>query len=164
MKRIFIAVGLLLLAGLSACAYEPAAFVYDDNFVAPRSHWQGLRMYVAADSITSTGLRLSMVNESEIIFGHGTVFHIQHYSAGVWRQVPFINEAFWTWPILKVNSNSTVDENISWEHMHGQLPPGKYRVVRSFMERNQSGTSWAQAWNRGEARLHAIFIVEGDYY
>jgi len=127
------------------------------------SYWQGLHMYVAADSVTPTGLRLSMINSSELYFGHGVMFDIQQYIDGQWEQVPFINDVAWILPLLMVSPNTTADENISWEHMHGELPPGQYRVVRNFSVEDFFDPT--PAWERDieSADLYVVFTVQEDW-
>ena len=96
--------------------------------------WQSLRMYVEAGSVTPVGLRLSMINDNtELNFGHGVMFSIEQYLDGGWEQVPFIGDFGWILPLFNVEPKTTVDENIFWEHMHGELPPGLYRIVRNFI-------------------------------
>ena len=69
----------------------------DDEKSLPISYWQGLYMYVAADSVTPAGLHLSIINDSDMDFGYGAPFRIEEYLDGGWWQVPFINDkAGWT--------------------------------------------------------------------
>jgi len=127
------------------------------------TYWQGLQMYVVTDSVTPTGLGLSMINSSDLYFGHGVMFDIQQYVNGQWQQVPFINDAFWVLPLLIVAPNTTVDENISWEHLHGELPPGQYRIVRNFSVEDMHTSE--PAWQREipSADLYATFTVHEDW-
>ena len=125
-----------------------------DNFT---TNLHGFHLYVAAGSVTPTGLRLAMVNEGAYHIGHGTRFRIEEYIGGEWAQVPFLGGQFWTLPLLIKPPQSTTEENISWEHMHGELPSGIYRVVRNF-----SIFSWMD--NRSEhagesADVYAVFVV-----
>ena len=184
-KLLFIIAVLLTVIVLVACADElanyqtsaseppPAIRVYNpsgevgsadyaDDFDGVRSHWKGLRMYVQADSVTPTGLRLSMINNSELNFGHGVMFRIEQYSGDRWEEVPIIDGAAWILPLLFVKPNTIVDEDISWEHMHGHLPPGQYRIVRNFIEEELFNP--IPAWERDipEADLYVVFTVEED--
>jgi len=145
----------------SSCENSNADNNYDSE--EPRTYWQGLHMYVAADSVTPVGLRLSMINESELNFGHGVMFSIEQYSEGEWEQVPFINDIAWIQPLLIVAPKTTVDENISWEHMHGVLQPGQYRIVRNFIEEDWDDPT--PPWERDipTAYLYTTFSVEQDW-
>jgi len=152
--------------GLSGCQGTAAQTPeYSDyNFSDKRTHWQGLQMYVADGSVTPTGLRLSMVNNNEELnFGHGVMFSIEKFANGSWEQVPFINDVAWILPLLNVAPMTTVDENISWEHMHGQLLPGTYRIVRNFIENDWYDLT--PMWEREipEAYLYTTFTVVQDW-
>ena len=155
-------IAIVFTLGLSGCqgtaAQTPA---YNDyNFRSEHTHWQDLYMYVAEGSVTPTGLRLSMINnDEELNFGHGVMFSIEEYINGSWEQVPFINDVAWILPLLNVAPLTTVDESISWERMHGQLSPGKYRIVRNFIENDWDNP--IPMWERAvpEAYLYTTFTV-----
>ena len=166
---------LLSLAMLAACSSNEAitapiisgtathntatTISYENKINAPPSNRQGLHMYVAPGSVTPTGLRLSMINNTRQTYGHGVMFCIEQYENGRWTPAPAITEYFnWIYPLLTVHPNTTVEENISWKHMHGQLPPGKYRIVRSFID-----ITYEPIWSlEREINLYAIFTVKED--
>ena len=155
----------LMLAIITACSYGEATGTSNDDNIQDQGHdllsnWKGLHMYVAEGSVTPTGLRLSMINSSDLNFGHGVMFSIQQYQQGQWGPASYITDSIaWILPLLNVAPYTTVDENISWEHMHGQLPPGQYRIVRNFME-----LDWLDPtpmWERDipEYDLYAVFVI-----
>jgi len=171
-------IGLLIAAMLTACAYEISNYqaVMDCDYKISNyqttttdyngsrdicSNWQGLSMYVARGSVTPIGLRLSMINSNaEISFGHGVMFTIEQYLDGEWAQVPFINDVMWILPLLDVPPLATVDENISWAWMHGELPPGQYRIIRDFSENDWNNP--IPMWERS-VHIYALFTVEQDW-
>ena len=177
MKKIqFAAAILFVFSMLIACTYAPNQVLgiynysdeidapnYDDDFHGVRSHWQGLRMYVAADSVTPTGLRLSMINQYELNFGHGTPFRVEQYLDSGWEEVPITGNAVWVMPLLRVPPNTTVDENISWEHMYGHLQPGLYRIVRNFIEHDLFDPTPMWELDIPEVYLYAVFTIEQDW-
>ena len=179
-KYLCIAVNLLLIAVMTACvggltgnptANEVAAqAVYDasdeageteyaDEHLGVRSHWQGLRMDVQAGSVTPTGLRLTMINNSELSFGHGTPFRIEQNSSAGWHEVPTTGIVVWTMPLLHVKAYTTVDEDISWEHIYGELPPGQYRIVSNFIEHDLFDPTPMWQQDIPDAYLYAVFTV-----
>ena len=179
-KVLLITASVLILIILSACVYDldnaqgvavapPStleALVHsggagDAN--GPHAYWQGLHMVVPEGSVTPTGLRLSMINDSELNFGHGVMFNIEQYSDGQWMQVPFISEVWWILPLLDVAPNTVVDENIGWVHMHGELPPGQYRILRNFMVHDFFDPTPMWQRNIDEAYLYAVFTIETDW-
>ena len=180
MKKFILSIaGLLALIIITACAYQqdnnetPARPIGEDRqptvrpseadpqYRAPRAYWRGLHMYVTADSITPTGLQLSMINSEGQSFGHGVMFSIEQHTVAGWQQVPFVGDVFWILPLLSVGPYMTMEERITWEHMHGPLPPGQYRIVRNFMGFDDQ----TQMWERDipETYLYAIFTIQEDW-
>jgi len=132
----------------------------EDNATVPVQNWKGLRMYVAAGSVTPTGLRLSMINESGLNFGHGVQYRIEQYTNEGWEDAPLItNYIMWILPLISVPPYHTTEEYINWEHMHGQLPPGQYRIVRNFIEDDWNNPIPMWQRNIPEAYLYAVFII-----
>ena len=183
---VYALVAALLLVMIAACSHEPpidqstatalnpvqeVSVPYNEvehighrrEGIAMHDNWQGMHMVVAANSVTPIGLSLSMINDSELNFGYGFEFRIEQYLDGQWEQVPFIDDVAWVQPLFDLAPSSTVDENISWEFMHGELKPGQYRVVRNFIEYDWRDTT--PMWERDipEAYLYAAFVVEENW-
>ena len=158
---------------MTSCTYEtttsyqvapPALSQVLEDVSNPSGDWQGLRMYVGEGSVTPTNLRLSMINNNtELNFGHGVMFGIEQYLEGSWEQVPFINDSAWPLPLLNVSPKTTVDENIFWEHIHGELQPGQYRLVRNFIENDWLDPTPMWQRNIPDAYLYAVFTVVQDW-
>ena len=121
------------------------------------SYWNGFEMRIDPDSVTPTGLRLAMVNNTEFYVGHGVMFSIEQYIDGNWEQVPFISSFGWILPLLIIHPNTISEENIEWCFKHGELPPGQYRLVRNFM--NMGVNMWG-VQRTDDAYLYALFSVE----
>ena len=164
MKTIILTIFLLMpVMFVTACGREATtgssvvAIEYPDDFEGPRSHYQGLRMYVPAGSVTPTELRLSMINDNDLLhFQHGVMFSIQQYVSGAWEQVPFTNSPIWIMPLYSVFPNTTFDDNILWDHIHEPLAPGQYRVLRSFRRSMRQHDT-------PEVTLYAPFTVTEDW-
>ncbi|MCL2200234.1 MAG: hypothetical protein FWB80_15085 [Defluviitaleaceae bacterium] len=127
----------LVFVGLffTACGYTPPGTVRALRYLSAEveAEREGFFLYVTAGSVTPMGLRLSMVNNTDSEVTHGTPFQIRKYNDGEWEAVPFIRDGIrWRRPLLIIAPRTTRDENISWEHMHGELPPGRYSIVREF--------------------------------
>ena len=148
MKRVLFALGILLCM-LAACGRNDGDNLCD---------WQRLQLYVAADSVTPTGLQLTTINDSERYIGHGLQFHIEQYMGGTWKE-PQIYNVSWKLPLLIVPPGSYREEDINWYHMYGPLPPGKYRIVRNIIQGNDDLTSLWQQYSP-EKYLYAVFTIE----
>ena len=121
----------------------------------------GLHLSVPEGSVTPSSLRLVMENNNpRLYFSYGVFLSIEEYfdDLGIWRQVPFINDVGWILPGFLVSPGFVVEENIAWDFMHGELPPGKYRVVRSFAEHDLATGRPGPQTNH-----YAAFIIREDW-
>ena len=177
-KAILLAVSALVFLALTACneyneysesdLYFPVLHQHEPEILLiiqendarndKLSYWHGFHMHIDPCSVTPTGLRLAMINNTDFYFGHGVMFNIERHLNGEWEQVPFIGDAFWILPLLISHPNTISEENIDWSHMHGELPPGQYRLVRNFM--NMGDNMWQDG---GDEHLYALFTVEDDW-
>ena len=121
------------------------------------SYWYGFLMHIDPGSVTPTGLRLAMINNADFYVGHGVMFNIEQYQNGDWEQVPFISDFGWILPLMIIKPDTISEENIEWSHMHGELPPGQYRLVRNFM--NMGDDMWG-VLRADEVYMFALFTVE----
>ncbi|MCL2364265.1 MAG: hypothetical protein FWC71_06335 [Defluviitaleaceae bacterium] len=152
-KLLFVAIIIAVIITITACAYETTAYNYandersfsemsvDDEYIIDKetnseptgaNAFEGFRLYIPADSVTPTGVRLSMINNTERNISHGTMFHVERYEDGTWARIPYVNSVAWTLPLLSIQAQATIHSDIGWEFMYGELTPGKYRVVRTF--------------------------------
>jgi len=161
MKKILLSVTLLLsLTMLVGCAND-TTMIEHIYFQGEHTYWQGLHMYIPAESVTPTGSRLFIINNSsELYFGFGEPFNIEKYVNGSWEQVPFIDDVFWTMPLFIIEPMTTTrGGNLSWEHMHGQLQPGQYRIMRNFMEYDRYYSTPRRERGMPHANLYATFVI-----
>ena len=135
MKKLLLTVGILLAVALVACGetedYETQ--IYPASSYS--EYWYGLQISVAKDSVTPTGLQLVMSNASTYnYFSHGTPFFVERYRNGIWLPVPFeTREPSWSWILIGVPPSTATKEEVDWQHIHGELPTGRYRIVRNFI-------------------------------
>ena len=130
MDKIFFGLNILVVIMMIS-----ASDIAEKNSVTIYNNWNGLHMQVEADSVTPKGLKLSVVNESLFAFRYGMFFRIEEYSDNAWRQVPFVDgEPGWFLVGYFVLPGFTAHETINWEHMHGHLQQGNYRLIKKFTE------------------------------
>lgn len=96
----------------------------------PNRRWRGLRLEV--ENVTPEGLTLSMVNRYVLPFNHGVGWYVEQYIDGEWVQPPINPNIAWTLPLLHVFPMQRVREDVNFVWVHGALPPGQYRILRSF--------------------------------
>ena len=165
MKKIILSI--FILTFLAACnnasdydIQEEAVFIGAGTGIDAVPSWLDFSMHVAPHSVTPTSLQLSMINNSQdLSFEHGTVFTIEKHNGGRWEQVPFIDEIFWTLPLFIVSPGITINEDISWEHMHGELDPGLYRIVRNFMQHTPGSSTPSSS----QSYIYATFEITQNW-
>ena len=111
----------------------------------------GITLQVMPSTVGPTRASFILYNpsEHEFIFGEG--IGLQRLVNGAWQRVPYASgEDTLLVPLIgyTLHPGETQVLTESWEHSHGALPPGNYRLVRSF-------TEWVQGDNRniGEASV-----------
>ncbi|MCL2353971.1 MAG: hypothetical protein FWC69_05005 [Defluviitaleaceae bacterium] len=162
-KRIFLLVTFVALVLVFAACAGRADYDYDDTYASPAHQRDGLYMQIDAGSITPTGVTLTTTNNSQAFFSHGAEFTIETYIDGKWQQAPFTQETFWILPLFFVMPDSINEEEIRWEHMHGALEVGKYRLVRSFSVDNLFDSFIDPVVESESFQLYAVFVIEENW-
>lgn len=111
-------------------------------------------------NISSTGATLVFrqydadAPKGELIFGDDYI--IEALRDGKWESVPVVieNAAFNAIAYVIVPDDS-VEQEISWEWLYGELVPGEYRIGKSILESNESG-------GHQKYMIYAQFILEGE--
>ena len=54
---------------------------------------------------------------------------------GVWNAVPYlIDEVAWTAEAYGLPLDGSIEFELKWERLYGELPAGTYRIVKGFMD------------------------------
>ena len=124
------------------------------------SYWPDFQLYIDARSITPYGLRLQMINNSnELYFGHGSEFRLEKYTENGWEQPPFIIDNWgWIGMLFITQPNSIREDDIEWAWLHGEMPPGEYRIVRNFMQMQDPSS-----FGGNSANLYVTFTIEENW-
>lgn len=134
---------------------EGTAYIYSSE-----SQISEIGLSFSLKSISSTGATLVFhqydadAPKGELIFGDDYFIEVQR--DGKWESVPIIieNAAFNAIAYVIVPEDS-VEREISWEWLYGELAPGEYRIGKSILESNESGGHQTHM-------IYAQFILEGE--
>ena len=126
----------MCLWGCSARTAEPPADLPDHGHTGD-ADW-GLTLSV--EDVTPTGLTLVMTQKGGtppegIIYGY--FFWLEAWEDGRWQDVPQLPEAeevAWTDPAFTLPLGTSTDEAFNWDWRYGELPPGTYRICRTFTD------------------------------
>ena len=133
-KRGFCVLLLLCLLALSACGPTPAA----PGSAGPSEPSPDWGLTLAAQDVTSTGMTLVCTQSGGTPTGElqtGSEYTLLRLQNGVWEPLPYVAEnVAWTMEAYMIVPGQTSEWTICWEGVYGSLPPGSYRIGKSFQD------------------------------
>jgi len=121
----------------------------EDDFIQKEydiTKLDGVTMYM--EKYKSTEGDMEILNESEKELQYGAWYEIQKYWNGNWYSLPLMvdNAAYEDIAYLlpsqrqyEKNDRKTSVWKINWSYFYGELPAGKYRIVKDFLEVREPG-------------------------
>ncbi len=98
---------------------------------------------LSVKDVTPTGMTLVCSQSGGEITGElecGSDYSLLVNSNGVWNAVPYlVNEVAWTSEAYCIPMNDSIEFELKWERLYGELPAGTYRVVKGFMDFRGTG-------------------------
>ncbi len=91
---------------------------------------ENIVLQIVEDSLTARGLHMRIVNLSETEITFGRDYFIQIMEKDVWRDIDVKMD--WTLELIYVEPEQEYEEEIEWTSFYGELPPGKYRIVKEY--------------------------------
>ena len=96
-----------------------------------------------AKNVTSKGMTLVCRQSGGKITGDlqcGSDYSLLVNTNGVWNAVPYlVDEVAWTAEAYYIPMNDSIEFELKWERLYGELPAGTYRVVKGFMDFRGTG-------------------------
>ena len=98
---------------------------------------------LSVKDVTPTGMTLVCSQSGGEITGElqcGSDYSLLVNSNGVWNAVPYlVDEVAWTSEAYYSPMNDSIEFELKWERLYGELPAGTYRVVKGFMDFRGTG-------------------------
>ncbi len=120
-------------------ASSEAAVVVPEEAVT-EVNW-GVALY--AENITPTGLTLVCTQSGGEPAGElqtGCDYKLMVLENGNWEYVPYIvEEIAWTTEAYLIPMEGSMEWELNWERIYGQLPAGRYRLVKNIMDFRDAG-------------------------
>ena len=92
---------------------------------------------LTAKNVTSKGMTLVCSQSGGEITGElecGSDYSLLVNTNGVWNAVPYlVDEVAWTAEAYYIPMNDSIEFELKWERLYGELPAGTYRVVKGFI-------------------------------
>ncbi len=135
MKKFFALLMTLLLL-LTACSEE--AVMEIEKSAEP---W-GISLSVK--DVTASGLTL-IINQSggepsgSLEFGSDYQLYVRKGNS--WQPVPYAidGDIIWTAEAYMVNTGGSTEQLLKWDHLYGELRPGTYGILKSFLDFRGTG-------------------------
>jgi len=98
---------------------------------------------LSVKDVTPTGMTLVCSQSGGEITGElecGSDYSLLVNSNGVWNAVPYlVDEVAWTSEAYYIPLEDSIEFELKWERLYGELPAGTYRVVKGFMDFRGTG-------------------------
>jgi len=98
------------------------------------NNYSDAAMVIVEDSVTNTGLTLKLYYYGEDEGTTGTWYTLFVFNGSEWEELPDIADGNVAWYSIAyvVEKNHPCELKINWEWLFGELPPGRYLVVKEF--------------------------------
>lgn len=110
---------------------------------------------LSAENVTPTGMTLVTTHSGGNFTGelmYESAYDLEVFVRDHWEDVPIINDIIWSGETFRVVLKGSEQEELNWEHGYGELPPGRYRIVRRFWDYRGDG-------DYDEAELYTYFVI-----
>ena len=98
---------------------------------------------LSVKDVTPTGMTLVCSQSGGNITGDlqcGSDYSLLVNSNGNWNAVPYlVDEVAWTMEAYDIPLDDSIEFELKWERLYGELPAGTYRVVKGFMDFRDGG-------------------------
>ena len=106
--------------------------------------------------VTPTGLTLICTQSGGAPTGElqtGSPFWLEKYVGGAWEMVPLVPTCVdWTMEAYLIPMNDSVEWEVNWGYLYGELPAGVYRIGKDIMDFRNAG-------DYDEREYHAQFTI-----
>lgn len=93
---------------------------------------------LTAKNVTSKGMTLVCSQSGGEITGElecGSDYSLLVNTNGAWNAVPYlVDEVAWTAEAYYLPLDGSIEFELKWERLYGELPAGTYRIVKGFMD------------------------------
>lgn len=147
MKRLIILTCVILIAlPLVACGKAKIVSIIPDptpDQVRPSSE-SGLSLIIEEDTFTGspTHINTKLKNDSELTYGYGDFYHIEHLVNDHWHMITYSDLVFTSNPKFRdsgrlLKPGEEAHQSFSVEMLKVELFPGEYRLVKTFLVKSE---------------------------
>lgn len=141
MKKIAIlALACILALAFSGCGYsgnEDYPWSLTKSSMDIKNDTDAISIRFSDGSLTSTGAQLTVCNNSDSEIDFGSEYSIQLYKDNSWYDID-AGAVDWTGELFTVSAGDQYEAEIDWTAIYGELPVGKYRIVKKYSQLEQT--------------------------
>ena len=142
MKRIIllfvVSLSVIVLLG---CANTPVTMINYEIEGLVVNNYTDAAMVIVDGSVTNTGLAIELYYYGEDEGMTGTWYSLYIYDNNEWNELPYIVDGNVAWATIAymVEKNHAAEMKVDWEWLYGQLSPGRYLILKGFMNFREAG-------------------------
>lgn len=142
-KMTLMMVAILVILAISGCHNQDNVISMTDYDLQAYevNNYADASMEIVDGSISNKGLTVALNYDGEDEGTTGTWFTIFYDDNNEWKEQPDIVEGDFAWAMIAyvVERNQTSEMQIGWAWLYGELPTGRYLIVKQFMNRRGPG-------------------------
>lgn len=137
-------IGVIIIIGIILSIIGLISFTVDTKIITQENRTfssygeievqEDIYMEVNQQSVTKTGLELTIYNKTNEELGYGEDYFIEKQENGNWKAFPGKPDAIFAGIGILLKPNSSHQEKISFQEIYGELPTGKYRIIKEISE------------------------------
>ena len=141
MKKILIlALACILALAFSGCGYagnKEYPWSLTKSSMDIKNDIDTISIRFSDGSLTSTGAQLMVCNNSDFEIDFGSEYSIQLYKDDSWYDID-AGAVDWTGELFTVTAGDQYEAESNWATIYGELPAGKYRIVKEYSQLEQT--------------------------
>ncbi len=95
-----------------------------------------LYMQAELDTLTTRGMNVTIVNNTNNDAAFGDYYAIEKYTGGQWKKLAYVTgtEPGWNDMTYIIEKGASAELNFYWADMYGELEKGEYRLEKLYIE------------------------------
>lgn len=95
---------------------------------------------VKKDTLNKKSTTITMENKTDEKYNYGAEFHLEKKYGKKWYELKTITDEPFTIMPYEITANQKKEISIDWEYRYGSLSKGKYRIVKSIYQLNDTSS------------------------
>lgn len=98
---------------------------------------EDVSLEIKEETLTNTGATVIITDTHNPHYTQGTFYRIDKLEYGDWKELsPITDDYAFTDIAMVVGEDNTLEENVDWSKLYGELDTGRYRIVKRVYDNN----------------------------